>query len=49
MDRSIDRNINQLHPSKILDEMGISWNDNLETKTSKLYQKVFKRIKKIQK
>ena len=40
MDRSIDRNINQLHPSKILDEMGISWNDNLETKTSKLYQKV---------
>ena len=33
MDRSIDRNINQLHPSKILDEMGISWNDNLETKT----------------
>ena len=40
MDRSIDRNINQLHPSKILDEMGISWNDNLEAKTSKLYQKV---------
>ena len=48
MDRSIDRNINQLHPSKILDEMGISWNDNLETKTSKLYQKVSRVIPDIE-
>ena len=48
MDRSIDRNINQLHPSKILDEMGISWNDNLEAKTSKLYQKVSRVIPDIE-
>ena len=40
MDKSVDNNINQLHPSKILDEMGISWNDDIEKKTSSLYKKV---------
>ena len=34
MDKSVDNKINQLHPSKILDEMGISWNDDIEKKTS---------------
>ena len=29
MDKSVDNNINQLHPSKILDEMGIAWNDTI--------------------
>ena len=40
MDKSVDNKINQLHPSKILDEMGISWNDDIEKKTSSLYKKV---------
>ena len=40
MDKSVDNNINQLHPSKILDEMGIAWNDTIEKKTSQLYKKV---------
>jgi len=40
MDKSVDNKINQLHPSKILDEMGISWNDDVEEKTSSLYKKV---------
>ena len=40
MDKSVDNKINQLHPSKILDEMGISWNDDVEKKTSSLYKKV---------
>ena len=40
MDKSVDNKINQLHPSKILDEMGISWNDDIEDKTSSLYKKV---------
>ena len=40
MDKSLDNKINQLHPSKILDEMGISWNDDTEKKTSSLYKKV---------
>ena len=40
MDKTVDNKINQLHPSKILDEMGISWNDNIEMKTSSLYKKV---------
>ena len=40
MDKSVDNKINQLHPSKILDEMGVSWNDNIEKKTSSLYKKV---------
>ena len=30
MDKSVDNNINQLHPSKILEEMGIAWNDTVE-------------------
>ena len=38
MDKSVDNKINQLHPSKILDEMGISWNDDIEKKTSSLYK-----------
>ena len=40
MDKSVDNNINQLHPSKILDEMDIAWNDTIEKKTSQLYKKV---------
>ena len=40
MDKSVDNNINQLHPSKILEEMGIAWNDTVEKKTSQLYKKV---------
>ena len=48
MDKSLLNNEPEHFSSNILEEMNISWNDSLESRTNSLYEKVSRVIPKIE-